>query len=523
MSKPLALIDPLEPEERFELIDPLLPVEANAETATTTPSPEQKPLLDLTPFLTQKGITWEAPPIDISPVEMQPQASMPFAQTSDQTPPTLVPAPLKKAPTPYSVAQELGTRLLLAFRAGVAYMYAPESSIYLQLTRDDVLGLVYRYARFAIEMDGRPSYAEAVVKHLYGEDCFRIKGFCRTGVVAMKNKLLTFSPFSVSQPTPQVLVSIGVNANWAPGAACPLFERFLEIACCGDEVLVARIWQILGYILARDTSAKRIFVLSGPTNSGKSLFVNLLSALFYPQGRAVVTRSVKELSKRFRRTALEDAALCLVPDMPNEPIAEPVVGVLKSLSGGDVIDDDVKYREGVQFTFQGNLLLTTNHELVLAEDDPALQSRFLRLPFLHSVPLSEQDRDLLPKLKCEVDAIATRALLSYRVLRDNGYVFEGDYEHDCPVVGTSKTGSVFEWSVAEFVQKHFVRQDGGVIFVEDAWKMWMAETGHSLALARFSALLFLSFPELAKAGVHAKKHRPGGKNAISAIIGYTLS
>ncbi len=523
MSKPLALIDPLEPEERFELIDPLLPVEANAETATTTPSPEQRQLLDLTPFLTKEGITWEALHTGLVPVGILPQASAPCITESNQASPVPVPEPLKKTPTPFSVAQELGTRLLLVFRAGEAFIYSPEYSIYLHISRDEVLGLVYRHARFAIEMDGRPSYAESVVKCLYGDDRFRIEEFCRTGVVAMKNALISFSSLKVSPPSPQVLTSIGLDANWAPGAACPLFDRFLNSACCGDKVLVERVWQVMGYILARDTSAKRIFVLSGPSNSGKSLLVNLLASFFVPQSRAVVTRSINELSRRFRRASLKDAALCLVPDMPNVPVAEPVVGVLKSLSGGDIVDDDVKYQNGVQFTFQGNLLLTSNHELVLAEDDPALQSRFLRLPFMHSVPVSDQDRDLLQKLKCEVDAIATRALLSYRVLRDNGYVFEGDYEHDCPVVGTSKTGSVFEWSVAEFVQKHFVRQDGGVIFVEDAWKMWMAETGHSLALARFSALLFLSFPELAKAGVHAKKHRPGGKNAISAIIGYTLS
>ncbi len=527
--EPVVLLDPLEPEEPVVLLDPLEPekppfeprslIRADAETVKATPSPSQ---LDLTPFLTRKGITWEAPPASHVPADYPLRTSGPAVKALNQASPVLVPEPLRKIPTPLAVATELGDLLHLAFHAGEAYIYDSGASLYSHLSRHEVLGLVYRYAHSAIEMDGRPSYPEAIVKCLYGEDRFRIKEFCRTGVVAMKNAVIELPSFRVSPPSPGVLVSTGVNARWDPTAACPVFDSFLESACCGDKVLEARVWQIIGYLLARCTSAKRIFVLSGPTDSGKSVFVKLLSALFYPQGRAVVTRNAKELAKRFRLAALEDAALCLVPDMPNEPLAEPVVGILKSLSGGDVVDDDVKYREGVQFAFLGNLLLTTNHELILAEDDPALQRRFLRLPFLNSIPETGKDRELLPKLMLETDAIATRGLNCFQKLRDNGFVFAGNYERECPVVGTSKRGSEIEWSISEFGHKHMVRQAGSIVYINDAWQKWMDETGHCLPLARFSALLFAAFPELAKEGVHVRKRSPDSKNALSALIGYAL-
>ncbi len=122
----------------------------------------------------------------------------------------------------------------------------------------------------------------------------------------------------------------------------------------------------------------------------------------------------------------------------------------------------------------------------------------------------------------ETDAIATRGLNCFQKLRDNGFVFAGNYERECPVVGTSKRGSEIEWSISEFGHKHMVRQAGSIVYINDAWQKWMDETGHCLPLARFSALLFAAFPELAKEGVHVRKRSPDSKNALSALIGYAL-
>ena len=59
-----------------------------------------------------------------------------------------------------------------------------------------------------------------------------------------------------------------------------MFETFLRSVTGGDDALVQRIYEMIGYILAPDNHAKVLFLLQGCANSGKSVLSALIRRMF---------------------------------------------------------------------------------------------------------------------------------------------------------------------------------------------------------------------------------------------------
>ncbi|MGH8738530.1 MAG: phage/plasmid primase, P4 family, partial [Burkholderiales bacterium] len=64
-----------------------------------------------------------------------------------------------------------------------------------------------------------------------------------------------------------------------PRARCPTWEAALHRWMAGDRALIAYLRRAVGYTLTGDTMLKTLFFLHGPTDGGKSTFVETLQAL----------------------------------------------------------------------------------------------------------------------------------------------------------------------------------------------------------------------------------------------------
>lgn len=500
------------------LINPLLPADETVEAQETSVTPLDLGV-DYSLFTRPGGISWETESVSMPSPAFEPRPSVPVRLGEQIANVLHLKAKNAKPPTPYEVAQSVATMLNYVSQPGGNYVYNPSRGIFEKISMDDLVGLVYETARTAIELDGKPSFAREVARCLIDDARFRVNpGFFASDFVAFGNYSVNTRQKSTKSHSPEFRATRAIKANWAPGAAHPTFDTYLSFVSGGDKTLESRIWQILGYMLVPDNSAKNVFLFEGEPSTGKSLLVNLLRALISTREDTCISLAVNELAERFSLASLADAALCIAPDMPAKPLSKRAIGVLKAISGGDAVSGDQKYKNRRHFFFPGKVLLVSNHELSLEEADPAFEDRLIRVPFLNSVPRSEQNRDLLLQLLMEADGIATTAIFSYWDLVAHGYKFAGNFERAC--FAESAEDRELEWLIAEYVRGHLVEMPDAVLFLKMLWEAWKEATHIELPLPAFCRILYRVFPTLTK---NHKRPRPTpGSNPQAAIIGYAL-
>ena len=202
---------------------------------------------------------------------------------------------------------------------------------------------------------------------------------------------------------------------------CPYFERFIASVSGGDTAVQQLIWEVLGYILSFDMSAKAFFVLQGVGDSGKSVFGNLVSSFFNPE--ALAHLDIYRFKDRFSTSALRGKRLNICMDLPRAKISREAIGTIKMLTGDDTITIEEKFRQSESYKPTCKLLFGSNFPLMPGDNDPAFRARLITIPFRYAVPKEQQDKHLLDKLLAERSAIAVKALDAYLELRRRNYRF----------------------------------------------------------------------------------------------------
>ena len=145
---------------------------------------------------------------------------------------------------------------------------------------------------------------------------------------------------------------------------------------------------MLGYIFACDTDGKVFFLLQGVSNSGKSVLLELLRSMFNPE--AVSTLDLYRLGDRFSGAALIEKKLNICGDLPNRTLSAQAVATLKQITGRDLMTVEEKYKPLATMAPAINLVFASNFPIRMAEEDTALLSRMVVIPFRFSIPTEQQ-------------------------------------------------------------------------------------------------------------------------------------
>jgi len=342
-------------------------------------------------------------------------------------------------------------------------------------------------------------------------------------LLSFRNGVLDLSTGEMHTHSPEYRTFYRIEANYLPYAQqldTPQFDRYLYMITGGDPVLTERLWQSIGYILSPDRRGKALFLLQGVSNSGKSVLTDLLHALF--SDGAAISLGFHDLSERFAASEMVGKWLCTSNDMPAGALKAKAVGVLKELSGNDLVSVDVKYKNRAQFRCTSKLVMVTNHPLLLSTPDPAFAARIVTIPFCYSVPKEQWDINLLKKLLSERDAIVTKAIIACGRLRMNSYIFPGEYGINA-VTDRGSCGGEFAdvpSMIYAFVRNSYERCPENVVFIEEAYGIFM-QTGCIVSMNVFSHH-FANCAEQYFGAVKKRKRGTGRTNAQHCLIGIRL-
>ena len=214
---------------------------------------------------------------------------------------------------------------------------------------------------------------------------------------------------------PAKLLTKLAPVNYDPAARSDLWERFLRESTGGDDDLIAFIQRAVGYTLTGDTREEKLFFVHGPTNSGKSTFLEALKSCL---GEYSMTADFETfLARSFvggpRPDIARLAGARFVVSIEVDEGKKLAEGLVKQITGGDTISARFLYREEFEFRPQFKLWLAANHAPEVKHDDDAMWRRILKLPFELTVPKEKRD----PKLKATLadPAQSGAAILAWAV------------------------------------------------------------------------------------------------------------
>lgn len=234
-----------------------------------------------------------------------------------------------------------------------------------------------------------------------------------------RNKMLLNSPagvidlntFEVRPATPQDYFTKSVNANFDKSAKCPLWDKFLETIFDHDKDLIRYVQKAVGYSLTGSTAEQCAFFLYGTGRNGKSTFIDVIRELFGDYARniqpeTIMVRNNNAINSDIAR--LKGARLVTTVE-PNEGL-KLNEGLLKQLTGGDIITARKLYAEEFEFKAEFKLWMATNHKPIIRGTDLGIWRRVHMIPFTVVIPENEVDRQLTEKLMEELDGIFVWAL-----------------------------------------------------------------------------------------------------------------
>lgn len=202
------------------------------------------------------------------------------------------------------------------------------------------------------------------------------------------------------------------DIDYDPEATCPTWQQTLGVLFAGNQPLIDYVQRAIGYSLTGDTREQVLHLCYGTGANGKSTLLDVLAQLSGEYGLQADFQTFLDTGTRNgpRNDVARLAGARLVRSSEigeNKKLNE---GLIKSLTGGDIVSARFLYSEDFEFKPQFKLWLAANHKPVIRGTDYAIWRRMRLIPF--EVTISPEQRDeLLPaKLTKELPGVLAWAV-----------------------------------------------------------------------------------------------------------------
>jgi putative DNA primase/helicase len=213
--------------------------------------------------------------------------------------------------------------------------------------------------------------------------------------VHLLNGILVTHTRELLPHTPDYLSCVQLPIQYDPEATCPEWDRF--IASSFDPESQEMAYLLPGLLMTPDNNSQTAYLLLGPGGTGKTTYQKSVEAFL---GRENVAHlSMARLHSRFDLSGLVNKLANFCPDLGGEKM--PRTEIFRSLTGGDSVTVEEKYRPSFAVRPFARLVIATNY-LPRAEDaGTAFYQRFAIIPMNRvfrgtedEIPAAELERRL---------------------------------------------------------------------------------------------------------------------------------
>jgi P4 family phage/plasmid primase-like protien len=190
----------------------------------------------------------------------------------------------------------------------------------------------------------------------------------------LPNGTLELESQHLKKHDPRDLMTLSMGAELDKDAECPKFEQFM-VEAFPDEELRSYVQRCLGYSLLGTAKERAIFVLFGPSGTGKSVLTNLMTRIFGSYGTTAPasTFRVKKQTETLDLHKLKGARFVATSELPEG--AQLDEDLVKRISGGDLVTSRGHWEAFTEWHPSCVVWIATNHLPKLNGDDNAIWKR----------------------------------------------------------------------------------------------------------------------------------------------------
>lgn len=239
--------------------------------------------------------------------------------------------------------------------------------------------------------------------------------------VPVENGVINLRTGAMRPHRPEDFLESVMPVQYTPGATCESLIKALAVAWRGDSDFdhkVLALQEFFGYVLMPHAKFKKALLLYGAPDSGKSQILALLQGMV---GRGnYCSISVKDMDDPRKLAPIRGKMLNALSELSQSAMIAD--GGFKTLvSTGDAIQIDAKYEQPEEYRPFAKHVIVTNALPRVNDMTDATFNRMLLLKFNRSLPVAEQDKNLLDKLLAEAPGVLNWALVgAKRLLAQKG-------------------------------------------------------------------------------------------------------
>lgn len=234
------------------------------------------------------------------------------------------------------------------------------------------------------------------------------------------------------------------------------WDNFLDTLTMGDTELKNIIQEWYGLILSNYDAAepKKILILNGPGDTGKSKLISILTTLL-GEGN---TKSIQlqKLGDRFELGNIYKMRLIHYGDLPSKIIDDNSTAIMKVLTGGDILSIELKGLDTFDVKYRGAMMYSCNGLPIIGGDlGKHVFERFMIIPCNNPVPKEKQNPKLMEQLLLDKEYIFQWSMEGLKRLLNNNLKFTYSSQSE----QAKNNYAIKSDSVRAFINEYYVITD----------------------------------------------------------------
>jgi putative DNA primase/helicase len=236
-------------------------------------------------------------------------------------------------------------------------------------------------------------------------------------LLGVQNGVLDLETGQVRGGRPDDLITKAAPVAYDPEAECPRFEQFMKEIFAEHPELVPYMQRCLGYMLTGLTSEQIFWILWGSGANGKSTLVELFlqrifGAFEYGWAMPFPAAGWSNAMSEYQKACLVGRRFVTASEVTGRGHLNEEL--IKSLTGGDLLNARHPYGRPFQFVPVAKFLLRVNHKPVIRDETHGMWRRVKLVPFTQQFSINTSLESTLAAEAAGVLAWTIRGCLEWQ-------------------------------------------------------------------------------------------------------------